>query len=132
MVGSALRPAQPLPEFKVYQVNIVSPPPQVLGDPEPAAPVVPKVVQQRPVEAPPKPQPKAPPVQKPTEQPKPKPSEMFPTFPSKAGQEKRRRASPHAPKRGEAAPALGKVDFSSIFTAQEEGEKGAGFMLKMA
>ena len=66
------------------------------------------------------------------EQPKPKPSEMFPTFPSKAGQEKRRRASPHAPKRGEAAPALGKVDFSSIFTAQEEGEKGAGFMLKMA
>lgn len=75
MVGSALRPAQPLPEFKVYRVNIVSPPPQVLGDPEPAAPVVPKVVQQRPVEAPPKPQPKAPPVQKPTEQPKPKPKE---------------------------------------------------------
>jgi cell division cycle 2-like protein len=66
-----------------------------------------------------------------SEQPKPKPSEMFPTFPSKAGQEKRRRASPHAPKRGE-APALGKVDFSSIFSAQEEGEKGAGFMLKMA
>ena len=65
------------------------------------------------------------------EQPKPKPSEMFPTFPSKAGQEKRRRASPHAPKRGE-APGLGKVDFSSIFSAQEEGEKGAGFMLKMA
>ncbi|KAJ8108785.1 hypothetical protein OPT61_g7930 [Boeremia exigua] len=66
------------------------------------------------------------------EQPKPKPSEMFPTFPSKAGQEKRRRASPHAPKRGEAAPGLGKVDFSSIFSAQEQGEKGAGFMLKMA
>ncbi len=66
------------------------------------------------------------------EQPKPKPSEMFPTFPSKAGQEKRRRASPHAPKRGEVAPALGKVDFSSIFSAQEPGEKGAGFMLKMA
>ncbi|KAJ4342287.1 hypothetical protein N0V87_001273 [Didymella glomerata] len=65
------------------------------------------------------------------EQPKPKPSEMFPTFPSKAGQEKRRRASPSAPKRGD-APALGKVDFSSIFSAQEEGEKGAGFMLKMA
>ena len=65
------------------------------------------------------------------EQPKPKPSEMFPTFPSKAGQEKRRRVSPHAPKRGE-APGLGRVDFSSIFAAQEEGEKGAGFMLKMA
>ncbi|KAF2632388.1 kinase-like protein [Macroventuria anomochaeta] len=65
------------------------------------------------------------------EQPKPKPSEMFPTFPSKAGQEKRRKQSPHAPKRGD-APGLGKVDFSSIFSAQEEGEKGAGFMLKMA
>ncbi|KAJ4305406.1 hypothetical protein N0V90_000937 [Kalmusia sp. IMI 367209] len=35
------------------------------------------------------------------EAPKPKPMEMFPTFPSKAGQEKRRRASPNAPKRGE-------------------------------
>ena len=65
------------------------------------------------------------------EAPKPKPSEMFPTFPSKAGQEKRRRQSPHAPKRG-GAPGLGKVDFSSIFAAQEEGEKGAGFMLRMA
>ena len=65
------------------------------------------------------------------EQPKPKPSEMFPTFPSKAGQEKRRRASPHAPKRGD-APGLGKVDFSSIFARNEDGEKGAGFMLKMA
>ncbi|KAF1933040.1 Pkinase-domain-containing protein [Didymella exigua CBS 183.55] len=65
------------------------------------------------------------------EQPKPKPSEMFPTFPSKAGQEKRRRASPSAPKRGEAS-ALGRVDFSGIFSAQEHGEKGAGFMLKMA
>lgn len=65
------------------------------------------------------------------EQPKPKPSEMFPTFPSKAGQEKRRRASPSAPKRGN-APALGNIDFGGIFAAQEEGEKGAGFMLKMA
>lgn len=65
------------------------------------------------------------------EQPKPKPSEMFPTFPSKAGQEKRRRASPSAPKRGD-APALGKIDFGGIFATQEEGEKGAGFMLKMA
>ncbi|KAF9696885.1 hypothetical protein EKO04_005091 [Ascochyta lentis] len=65
------------------------------------------------------------------EAPKPKPSEMFPTFPSKAGQERRRRQSPHAPKRGE-APRLAKVDFSGIFAAQEEGEKGAGFMLKMA
>lgn len=70
------------------------------------------------------------------ESPKPKPSEMFPTFPSKAGQEKRRRASPAAPKRGEAPGlGLGKVDFSSIFAGEEgerEREKGAGFMLKMA
>ncbi|KAJ6194592.1 cyclin-dependent kinase G-1 [Bipolaris maydis] len=36
------------------------------------------------------------------EQPKPKPTEMFPTFPSKAGQERRRKKSPNAPKRGEA------------------------------
>ncbi|RPB06287.1 Pkinase-domain-containing protein, partial [Morchella conica CCBAS932] len=40
------------------------------------------------------------------EDPKPKSAEMFPTFPSKAGQEKRRRhMSPSAPVRGE-APAL--------------------------
>ena len=65
------------------------------------------------------------------EQPKPKPSEMFPTFPSKAGQEKRRRKSPHAPKRGE-APGIKNIDFSSIFASREEEEKGAGFQLKMA
>ncbi|CAO2658245.1 Nn.00g059680.m01.CDS01 [Neocucurbitaria sp. VM-36] len=65
------------------------------------------------------------------EQPKPKPAEMFPTFPSKAGQERRRRKSPHAPKRGE-APGMKNVDFSSIFARREEEEKGAGFQLKMA
>ncbi|KAF1842581.1 Pkinase-domain-containing protein [Cucurbitaria berberidis CBS 394.84] len=65
------------------------------------------------------------------EQPKPKPSEMFPTFPSKAGQERRRKKSPHAPKRGE-APGLKNVDFSSIFATREAEEKGAGFQLKMA
>ncbi len=64
------------------------------------------------------------------EQPKPKPSEMFPTFPSKAGQEKRRKKSPNAPKRGE-APGLKHVDFSSLFAGREEEEKGAGFQLKM-
>lgn len=68
-----------------------------------------------------------------SELPKPKPSALFPTFPSKAGLERRRRrSSPGAPRRGEAAG--GRVDFSSIFSASEgeRGEKGGGFMLKMA
>ncbi|PSN67468.1 kinase-like protein [Corynespora cassiicola Philippines] len=65
-----------------------------------------------------------------SEQPKPKPTELFPTFPSKAGQEKRRRKSPHAPKRGE-AKGLQKVDFSGLFAGREEEHKGAGFSLKM-
>ncbi|KNG49690.1 cyclin-dependent kinase G-1 [Stemphylium lycopersici] len=65
------------------------------------------------------------------EQPKPKPSEMFPTFPSKAGQEKRRKKSPNAPKRGDAPGMQGNMDFSSIFKGREEEEKGAGFQLKM-
>lgn len=62
------------------------------------------------------------------EQPKPKPMEMFPTFPSKAGQEKRRKRTPNAPKRGEGKGGLA-VDFSGIFGKGEEG--GKGFMLKM-
>jgi len=33
-IASGLRPQPELPEFQVYRVNIVSPPPQVLGDPE--------------------------------------------------------------------------------------------------
>jgi len=67
------------------------------------------------------------------ENPRPKSTAMFPTFPSKAGQEKRRRyASPSAPKRG-AAPKIGAAasDFSSIFEAQESEEAGAGFQLKL-
>ena len=64
------------------------------------------------------------------EQPKPKPMEMFPTFPSRAGQEKRRKKSPTAPKRGE-APGLKMIDFSSLFAGRDEEEKGAGFQLKM-
>ncbi|KAF2133586.1 Pkinase-domain-containing protein [Dothidotthia symphoricarpi CBS 119687] len=64
------------------------------------------------------------------EQPKPKPAELFPTFPSKAGQEKRRRKSPHAPKRGEKQGG-GEVDFSGIFAGREDEERGGGFMLKM-
>ncbi|GME30965.1 putative protein kinase protein [Neofusicoccum parvum] len=68
------------------------------------------------------------------ENPRPKATEMFPTFPSKAGQERRRRrASPRAPERGE-APRLGgkgsEVDFSGIFAAGRE-EGGAGFALKL-
>ncbi|KAF9632124.1 putative protein kinase protein [Lasiodiplodia theobromae] len=73
-----------------------------------------------------------------TETPRPKRTEMFPTFPSKAGQERRRkRASPRAPERGD-APRLGGggaggskevVDFSGIFAGREEG--GAGFSLKL-
>ncbi|KAF2089873.1 kinase-like protein [Saccharata proteae CBS 121410] len=66
------------------------------------------------------------------EDPRPKHKAMFPTFPSKAGQEKRRRASPNAPVRGE-APGLGgggEVDFSGLFGAGRE-EGGAGFSLKL-
>ncbi|KAI9763469.1 MAG: hypothetical protein M1840_000483 [Geoglossum simile] len=68
------------------------------------------------------------------EDPKPKSTAMFPTFPSKAGQEKRRRlVSPSAPKRGE-APRLGEstvMDFSGIFAGRENEEAGAGFQLKL-
>ncbi|KAJ0421712.1 kinase-like domain-containing protein [Aspergillus carlsbadensis] len=65
------------------------------------------------------------------EEPRPKPKEMFPTFPSKAGMEKRRRReTPEAPKRGQEAP---KLDFASVFGAQageDAGETGAGFALR--
>ncbi|KAF2843128.1 serine/threonine protein kinase, CMGC family, CDC2/CDK subfamily [Patellaria atrata CBS 101060] len=67
------------------------------------------------------------------EDPRPKATEMFPTFPSKAGQEKRRRrASPNAPKRGD-APRLGgeALDLSGIFAGREEEESGAGFQLRL-
>ncbi|CAK3819709.1 serine threonine kinase, CMGC family, CDC2 CDK subfamily [Lecanosticta acicola] len=66
------------------------------------------------------------------ENPRPKPTSMFPTFPSKAGQEKRRRhASPNAPIRGAAPGLQGDVDFSSIFKGREGEEKGGGFQLKL-
>ncbi|MCJ1402951.1 hypothetical protein MMC11_006172 [Xylographa trunciseda] len=67
------------------------------------------------------------------EDPKAKSSAMFPTFPSKAGQEKRRRAaSPSAPKRGEAPKIQGEaVDFSGIFAGREDEDVGAGFSLKL-
>ncbi|KAF9886695.1 hypothetical protein FE257_011209 [Aspergillus nanangensis] len=66
------------------------------------------------------------------EDPRPKPKEMFPTFPSKAGMEKRRRReTPEAPKRGQEAP---KLDFASVFggnPSSEGGETGAGFTLRL-
>ena len=66
------------------------------------------------------------------EDPRPKATSMMPTFPSKAGQEKRRRhASPSAPVRGNAPRLGGDVDFSSIFKGREEEEKGGGFALKL-
>lgn len=63
--------------------------------------------------------------------PKPKPESMFPTFPSKAGQERRRRHEPNAPIRGQDAVSLGDADFSGIFQGRDREEKGAGFSLRM-
>ncbi|CEJ59299.1 Putative Cmgc/cdk/pitslre protein kinase [Penicillium brasilianum] len=66
------------------------------------------------------------------EDPRPKPKEMFPTFPSKAGMEKRRRHhTPEAPKRGQDAPEL---DFAGVFggaAGGDTGETGAGFSLRL-
>lgn len=63
--------------------------------------------------------------------PKPKSEAMFPTFPSKAGQERRRRRdTPNAPGRGNAAE-FGAVDFSGIFDGREKEERGGGFALRM-
>lgn len=63
--------------------------------------------------------------------PKPKPESMFPTFPSKAGQERRRRHEPNAPARGQAAASLGDADFSGIFQGRDREERGGGFTLRM-
>lgn len=71
------------------------------------------------------------------EDPRPKATAMFPTFPSKAGQEKRRRRrTPSAPKRGEGNAGTGAfggagVDLSGIFAGREFEEAGAGFQLKL-
>ncbi|KAI5782669.1 kinase-like domain-containing protein [Geopyxis carbonaria] len=65
------------------------------------------------------------------EDPKPKRQEMFPTFPSKAGQEKRRRQySPGAPVRGDAPVLKGDVAGGFLVAAEEE-QAGAGFALRM-
>jgi cell division cycle 2-like protein len=66
------------------------------------------------------------------EDPRMKDREMFPTFPSKAGMEKRRRkGTPNAPGRGKVRE-IGEVDFSGIFGGnREEEERGGGFALKL-
>ncbi|KAL2123880.1 hypothetical protein VTJ04DRAFT_245 [Mycothermus thermophilus] len=68
--------------------------------------------------------------------PRPKPESMFPTFPSKAGQERRRRReTPEAPGRGEKGARetdFAGVDFGGLFARSgKEGERGAGFTLRM-
>jgi cell division cycle 2-like protein len=63
--------------------------------------------------------------------PKAKPESLFPTFPSKAGQERRRHHEPHAPGRGEAVASLGDVDLTGIFQGRDREERGAGFSLRM-
>ncbi|KAK3313790.1 kinase-like domain-containing protein [Apodospora peruviana] len=64
--------------------------------------------------------------------PKPKQEVLFPTFPSKAGQERRRRRqTPNAPVRGQAVADLGAVDLSGIFSGREREERGGGFSLRM-
>ncbi|CCC11497.1 hypothetical protein SMACR_02155 [Sordaria macrospora] len=72
------------------------------------------------------------------QEPKPKHEAMFPTFPSKAGQERRRkRETPNAPQRNQKGNESGIVDFSSlavggIFGAgREREERGGGFSLRM-
>ena len=65
------------------------------------------------------------------EDPRPKSTAMMPTFPSKAGQERRRRRdTPEAP-RGGKAPNLGAVDFGGIFAGRDNEEVGGGFSLRM-
>jgi len=65
------------------------------------------------------------------EDPRPKAKEMFPTFPSKANQEKRRRReTPQAPVRGD-APKLEEQEFEGIFAGRADEEQGAGFALRL-
>ena len=66
--------------------------------------------------------------------PRPKQESMFPTFPSKGAQERRRRRdTPNAPIRGQALPAadFGNVDFSGIFAGREREMRGGGFQLRV-
>lgn len=66
-----------------------------------------------------------------TEDPRPKSTAMFPTFPSKAGQERRRKhRTPNAPMRGEGGAAAA-ADFSGLFAGRDDEEIGGGFQLKL-
>jgi cell division cycle 2-like len=66
-----------------------------------------------------------------TEDPRPKPKEMFPTFPSKANQEKRRRReTPPAPVRG-MAPKLDESAFEGFLAGRDDEIQGGGFSLRM-
>jgi cell division cycle 2-like protein len=67
-----------------------------------------------------------------SESPRPKTTAMFPTFPSKAGGERRKRfASPNAPRRGE-APKFNPDDFAGLFSDKDDEEVGGGFALRLA
>jgi periplasmic protein TonB len=94
--------AERLPEFRVYRVNLVSPPPQVQGDPAPAvaaSPEAPPAPEPAPVETPPPP-PVAQPTPTPTPTPTPQPAEPRPQ-PQPAPRE------PRAEQPQPAAPAQG-------------------------
>src|SRR5688572_30263252 len=43
-IGNVFEAAEPLPEYKVYRVDIYSPPPQALGEPEAPAKPAPAIV----------------------------------------------------------------------------------------
>lgn len=67
-----------------------------------------------------------------SEDPRPKAEALLPSFPSKAGMEKRRRQrTPDAPARGQPAVA---VDFSSVFVNSSGGDQhrpgAGGFQLR--
>jgi cell division cycle 2-like len=65
------------------------------------------------------------------EDPRSKAKEMFPTFPSKANQEKRRRReTPPAPRRGD-APRLDAGDLKGLFAGGDDEIAGGGFSLRM-
>lgn len=65
-----------------------------------------------------------------SEEPRAKPKEMFPTFPSKGGLERRRRtATPPAPVRGE-APRINERQVQGLFAVGDQEAKGGGFALK--
>lgn len=69
------------------------------------------------------------------ESPRPEKPSLFPTYPSKAGNEKKRRfETPHAPVKGDKAPEaadFANLDVGGIFAGREKEEKGAGFNLRL-